>query len=110
MEKHCRVCFQPDEASKRILNRGDGCPLLVRAGAGKLPHQWKRRRNAQLSETYRCSDFIDEPPVNRRTCTPADTLPMFDVATSDDVPLVPVKGWPSARDFGRKLPPGRENL
>ena len=102
VETLCRRCFQPDESRKRVLGAGSGCPHLVRADQGKMPKPWTRRRNAVIGETFRCDDYLDKPPVNRRGTAPADTGSMFDVEPTD-VDFVPVEGWPSAADFGRKV-------
>lgn len=101
MEKHCRVCFQPDEARKRVIGTGPGCPHLVRAEKGKLPKAWTLRRNAVWGETYRCADFLDQPPVNRRRAAEESTPPMFDVEPVDRN-LVPVDGWVDYRAEARK--------
>lgn len=101
IESNCLRCFQPDEAAKRVLGTGPGCPHLVRAAAGKLPKAWTRRRNAVIGETFKCSDHLDKPPVNRRGTAPADTPPMFD-DDQTNVDFVPVEGWPDAQAFGRK--------
>jgi hypothetical protein len=101
IESNCRVCFQTDEATKRVLDTGPGCPHLARAAKGKLPNAWTFRRTGAMGETYRCADFTAKPPVNRRGSAPANTVPMFD-DLPEDVDFVPVEGWPSAEDFGRK--------
>ena len=100
-ETRCRLCFQPDEALKRITNQGPGCAHLARAADGKMPKAWSKRRNPVLGDTYKCDDFIDKPPVNRRKTAPADTTPMLD-AEPDDYRLVPVDGWPDYRAEQRK--------
>jgi hypothetical protein len=101
IEKHCRVCFQPDQARLRALGQGHGCPHLARAETGKLPTPWHRRRNAAWGDTYKCDDYVDKPPVNRRGVAPADTPPMLDVEP-DDYRLVPVDGWPDWKADQRK--------
>jgi len=101
IESNCARCFQPQEAEKRVLGTGDGCPHLARAALNKMPAAWTRRRNAVIGETYRCADHLDKPPTNRRGKAPADTVPLFD-EPGEDVDFVPVEGWPSASDFGRK--------
>ena len=93
IEKHCRVCFQQDEALRRITNSGPGCPHLAKAEQDKLPTVWTRRRNAVMGETYRCSDFLKQPKVNRRASSSAEIEPMLDVEP-EDRHLVPVEGWP----------------
>lgn len=95
VEKHCRVCYGSiEEVEKRIFSKGGGCLLLLAAAAGKLPLQWKRRRDGALGNTYRCSSFLPKSPVNRRAVAPDKTLPLFDAPSQDYVPLVPVAGWP----------------
>lgn len=102
VETNCRRCFQPDEAKKRVLDVGPGCPHLVRADAGKMPKVWTRRRDEEIGRTFKCDDYLARPPVTRRRNAPADTAPMFDDIPTD-VDFVPVDGWPSATDFGRKV-------
>lgn len=105
IEKNCRVCWQPDEANKRLAGTGPGCPHLTRAADNKLPTPWTLRRNAVIGETYRCEAFTDRAPVNRRKTAPADTPPMLEV---DEVErhLVPVEGWPDYRSEMRKTKGG----
>lgn len=104
VEKHCRVCYQPDEALRRITGDGPGCPHLARAEQNKLPTPWTRRRNAVMGETYRCSDFQKRPAVNRRG-TAVEDQPMLDVEPIDRL-LVPVEGWPDFRAEARKAKEG----
>lgn len=103
-EKWCDHCFQPDEALKRIAKQGPGCPLLALSATGRLPTQWTRRRSAVMGDTYRCSEYLKKPPVNRRPSSPAVLEPMFDV---DPAPLhlVPVEGWPDYRAKAAKDTP-----
>jgi len=104
MEKHCAHCYQEDEARKRVLGQGDGCPLLLRAAAGRLPTQWTHRRNAVMGDTYRCDDFLPKPPVNRRKKSTEQTDILFDVEPAPQH-LVPVEGWPDYRAEMRKEGP-----
>jgi hypothetical protein len=105
VERYCRVCFQPDEAMKRITGDGPGCPHLARAEQNKLPTPWTRRRNAVMGETYRCADFAPKPPVNRRQVSTEETPPLLEVP-SDDRHLVPVENWPDYRSEQRKTKEG----
>lgn len=95
-EKHCARCFQPDEARKRITGEGDGCPIWITGLTNKLPHQWTRRRDAVMGDTYRCSAFLPKPPVSRRASAPAEMEPMLEVEPTERS-LVPVEGWPQYR-------------
>jgi hypothetical protein len=130
VERHCRVCFQPDEALRRITGDGPGCPHLARAEQNKLPTPWTRRRNAVMGETYRCAEYTKRPPVNRRRKVVEEIEPMFEVdpvgcvktdndevCLCDDVRecgsaypierhLVPVDGWPDYRAEQRKTKVG----
>jgi hypothetical protein len=83
VEKNCRVCFQPDEALKRIMGDGPGCPHLTRAENNKMPSAWTRRRNAVKGETYRCADFQKRPAVNRRPKATAEVEPMLYAVSID---------------------------
>lgn len=95
-ETHCRVCFQPDEALKRVTDDGPGCPHLLKAQVNKvaLPEPWTRKRNAPLGSTFKCDDFRKQPAVNRRRIAPDETPSMFDDVDPDERLLVPVEGWP----------------
>lgn len=105
MEKHCRVCCQFAETIKRITGDGPGCPHLIRAEAGRLPAVWKKRRNAAMGDTYKCDEFLNKPPVNRRAVSREQSLPLFDVEPAAPV-LVPVDGWPDWRADARKQKDG----
>jgi hypothetical protein len=105
VEKNCRVCFQPDEALKRITGDGPGCPHLARAENNKMPNAWTRRRNAVMGETYRCADFQKRPAVNRRPTADVEIEPMLDVEPAERH-LVPVDGWPDYRAEQRKTKEG----
>lgn len=105
VEKNCRICFQPDEALKRITNNGPGCPHLARAEQNKLPTPWTLRRNAVMGETYRCADFLKKPPVNRRAKAELDVEPLVLVDPAERH-LVPVDGWPDYRAEQRKSKDG----
>jgi putative SOS response-associated peptidase YedK len=105
VEKNCRVCFQPDEALKRITGDGPGCPHLERADKNRMPTPWTRRRNAVMGETYRCSEFQKRPAVNRRRTASEASAAMFDVEPTDRT-LVPVDGWPDYRAEQRKTKEG----
>lgn len=97
-EKWCRRCFQPDEAMKRVLDRGEGCPHLLRAAGDKLPKAWKRRRDAVMGDTYICDDHLDKPPVNRRKSKPCVTESLFDdTLPQQSYRLIPVETWPDYR-------------
>ena len=104
-EKWCRTCFQPDEASRRVIGDGPGCPHLVRASHDKLPAPWTRRRNAVMGDTYTCHDYLKQPPSIRRGSAPAVTESLFD----DTLPqqpyrLIPVEGWPDYRAAAAQAP------
>lgn len=105
VEKHCRVCFQPDEALKRITNSGPGCPYLARAEHNKLPTVWTLRRNAVMGEKYKCDAFMKQPAVNRRPQALAIDDPMLDVEPAERH-LVPVEGWPDWKALQRNTKEG----
>ena len=106
VERNCRVCFQPDEAALRVLNKPPGCPHRVRGDQGKMPQVWKKRRNAVIGETYACAAFVKEPPTAARRSAPADTAPLFDDPGPDEYRLVPVEGWRDFRAEARKQADG----
>jgi hypothetical protein len=66
IETNCDTCYFPARAMHRIDPSKPDCPHLERAAENKLPKEWSRRRNAVMGETYRCSDRLVQPPVNRR--------------------------------------------
>lgn len=96
VETTCSRCFQPDEARKRVLGQGDGCPILKRARRGQMSAAWKRRRRGALGETFECSLFTPTPPSTGRRTAPVETESMFDVPESERL-LVPVEGWEDYR-------------
>jgi hypothetical protein len=100
-ESQCRRCFQPAEAEKRVLGKGDGCPHLAKAADNKLPKAWTRKRLPVMGETYKCDDFQDKPKATRRRSKPAVTEPLIDVEPAELL-LVPVDGWPDYRAEQRK--------
>jgi hypothetical protein len=108
VEKHCRICHQPDQVLARIHDDGrPGCPYLARSMQNKMPTCWTRRRNAVMGDTFRCAAFIDKPPVNRRPVSNEETPPMFDDIEPDDYRLVPVDGWEDFR--GKKKTKGGDH-
>ena len=66
IETNCRRCYQADEANKRVLGQGPGCPLLAHAATGRKPVQWTKRRDAAMGYTYKCDWYRRVPDVNRR--------------------------------------------
>lgn len=99
----CERCFQPDEAAKRLHDRGPGCPIIAKAlERDRKPVEWVRNaRAATMSVAYGCNAFMKRPAVNRRATTECVTESLF-----DDEPihvtrnLVPVEGWPDYRAKG----------
>lgn len=77
-ETWCRRCYQPEEATARITLSGAGCQLPIIA-QHRVPTQWTRRRNPIMGDTYKCSDFLDKPAVDRRGVTEDQTESMFDL-------------------------------
>lgn len=99
----CHRCFQPDEALKRVVGDGPGCPLLKIAEGGTVPEQWTLRRRAEMGNRYRCADFIKRPPVARKGRV--EELPqeeLFDMPEQTEKLLVPVDGWPDYAAQQRK--------
>lgn len=108
VEETCGRCFQPDQARVRLTGQGAGCPHLLRAEQNKMPKAWTRRNkgHAVMGSTYKCDDFTDKPPVNRRKTAPADTITMFDDVPDTRKSLVPVDGWPDYRAMQLELEEG----
>lgn len=92
----CDTCFQPDEATKRIQGKGDGCPILARAlRTGRKPVEWDRNpRATELERTIKCHEYQKKPALNRRQSHTEEGEPMLFTAESFDAPYVPVEGWP----------------
>jgi hypothetical protein len=101
-ENHCDKCFQPDQALKRVADKGDGCPLLALAERGVKPEQWTKRRKAEMGNTYKCSDFAKTPPSQQRRRAPVQTEALFDDLDPAEKMLVPVDGWPDYKALQRK--------
>lgn len=102
-ETWCARCYQPDEARRRLIKSGPGCPLLQIADGGVVPEQWIRRRKAEMGNTYRCADFRKRPPVVRKGAI--EELPqeeLFAAPEAESKLLVPVDGWPDYRAQQRK--------
>jgi hypothetical protein len=93
VEVTCSRCFQPDEAAKRVLGSGDGCPLLKRARNGQMPGKWTRRRGEALGSTFKCAEYAPSAPTARRKRAVAEDVPMFDPEPVERL-LVPIEGWP----------------
>lgn len=104
VENTCSRCFQPDEANKRVLGVGGGCPILKRARRGQMSSAWKRKRNSGLGNTFECALFTPNPPSTRRKTVVVETEPLFDTTPycTDPVNLVPVEGWPDYRAEARR--------
>ncbi|MGE2714213.1 hypothetical protein ACQI4L_09160 [Mycolicibacterium litorale] len=102
-ESHCRRCYQPDEAMKRVVGSGPGCPLLQIAASGVVPEQWTKRRKAEMGNTYTCADFRKRPPVARKgRVEPMPQEELFDAPEPAEKLLVPVEGWPDYAALQRK--------
>jgi hypothetical protein len=107
----CDRCYQPDEAQRRLLGKGDGCPIFARTLQGEVPAEWKQGSAASASVMlYSCIEHFDRPPVHRRPRAKATgvQLGMFSEPDRGKRFLVPVDGWPDyaaiARDTAK--PPG----
>lgn len=107
IENTCSRCYQPDEASKRVLGVGEGCPILKRARRGQMSAAWKRRRghHGALGNTFDCAMFTPTPPTTRRKTATCETESMFDPDPGEKL-LVPVQGWPDYRAEERKQKDG----
>jgi|SRR6516164_9251348 len=92
IENWCDKCFQPDQATKRYLDQGRGCPILFRAlQSDKKPVEWKLTRDQLIQSQYRCEKFLAKPPVDRRPKVEDQTASMFEADEADYL-LVPVGG------------------
>jgi hypothetical protein len=112
----CQTCFQPEEAARRLFDRGEGCPILALALSGTTPLEFKRdgrRRSRNVVEAkklFRCTEYRDRPPMIRRPRAAASGTQesLFGELQPVDRLLVPVDGWPDYRAIERNTtkPPG----
>jgi hypothetical protein len=67
VKRWCGNCFEPDEAMRRLFDRGPGCSILAKALTGIMPVQFKRDKSVTDGALYfSCSRFRDKPAVYRR--------------------------------------------
>lgn len=95
-ESWCDRCFQPDEVNLREHGRGTGCPILARAArTQRKPPEWDRNpRATTMDSVFKCTAFLDQPPVLRRASVDDGTASLFDVTPTEGRSLIPVDGWP----------------
>jgi hypothetical protein len=106
----CDRCYQPDEAERRVLGKGDGCPIFARASLGEVPAEWKQGSASSAVMLYSCIEHLDRPPVHRRPRAKATgvQLEMFSEPDREERFLVPVDSWPDYAAITRDTtkPPG----
>ncbi|ORA12611.1 hypothetical protein [Mycobacterium asiaticum] len=113
-ERWCGTCHQPDEATRRVLDHGPGCPILAQALKGTVPPEWRRyhshRHRHDAGDLYRCGGYLDRPPVYRRPRAKAKGVQeaLFDTPQPQQRLLVEVEGWPDYAVLARNAaePPG----
>lgn len=57
MGAHCERCIND---SDELVNRGEGCPLILIALEGRTPAEWADDKPGSLTERYRCAYFRSE--------------------------------------------------
>lgn len=67
-ESNCDRCFQIDQVVQRTSGVGRGCMILNGAMTRDTPPGGivKGRSGAQMSDAFRCTEFLLQPPVLRR--------------------------------------------
>lgn len=96
IDRWCHVCFQPDEAARRLQGKDTQCPILAKAlRTDRKPVEWDRNtRTDEVWRTIKCNSHTPKPPIHRRE-KHFDDVPMFDETPYKvDVGFVPVEGWP----------------
>jgi hypothetical protein len=102
LEFNCHMCFQVDEAERRLHGKDKQCPIQKRAlESGRKPVKWDRNsRTKEMARAYKCREFKSRPDSTRRRIvnefdTNQDSL--FEL-TAEQLKqgnhLVPVEGWP----------------
>lgn len=94
IEHHCRTCFQPDEANRRLHGADTQCPILQRAlNTDRKPVEWERNPRPQLmQDTIICNSYQDKPR-KAKADKQFEDVGMFDVEPQDKL-MIPVEGWP----------------
>ncbi|MBX6385234.1 MAG: hypothetical protein IRZ07_20065, partial [Microbispora sp.] len=54
METHCEPCIND---TPEMVDRGEGCPLIMVALMGRTPAEWVEDKPGYLGEQYRCMYF-----------------------------------------------------
>ena len=95
---NCHMCFQTDEAQRRLHGKDLQCPIQKRAlTSGRKPVQWDRNTRAKdMKSAYKCREFMRQPASTARAKvnefdTNQDSL--FE-PTPTEYSFVPVEGWP----------------
>lgn len=88
---HCERCFFGG-----LGTATDRCPILARALASdRKPVEWQRMPRAkEMAGTMKCNAETRRAPVKSKADKMFEDVPMFDVEPIEDVPYVPVEGWP----------------
>jgi hypothetical protein len=106
----CDRCYQRDEAERRVLGKGDGCPIFALSRLGEIPREWKRGPVFSGPMLYSCDKHLDRPPVYRRPRAKATgvQLDLFGEPDRCGRFLVAVNGWPDYAAIARNKnkPPG----
>jgi hypothetical protein len=56
-ENWCERCVHD---SPELVDRGEGCPLIMVALMGRTPGEWLRQEGFRLGDQYRCVEFRDQ--------------------------------------------------
>jgi hypothetical protein len=96
IEANCGTCFERHEAARRLHGKDTQCPILARYHRRKRkPAEWERTRDPLMTKTIKCNEHKARPEsIKGNGIKDFEDVPMFDVEPMEDVPLVPVPGWP----------------
>lgn len=99
IEFNCHMCFQPDEAARRLHGKADAqCPIQKRAlESGRKPVKWDRNTRArEMQRAYKCREFKARPDSTQRRRVNEFETDQDSLFDPKPVPyrFVPVDGWP----------------
>jgi hypothetical protein len=98
LEFNCHMCFQVDEAERRLHGKDKQCPIQKRAlESGRKPVKWDRNQRARdMAHAYTCREFKSRPDSTARKRVNEFDIPqdsLFEIP-EHEVEFVPVAGWP----------------
>jgi hypothetical protein len=98
LEMNCHLCFQVDEAARRLHGKDTQCPIQKRAlESGRKPTKWDRNPRAkEMERAYKCREFKSRPDSTARKRVnefDTDQDSLFE-PRPEELKYVPVEGWP----------------